>query len=147
MNSADQIPGPRTPESVELSWPRSAVDRTAALPLPGGEGRGEGERPCQPGSSPPRRRGAVSGVLNPESPPPASEAETHPTQPTTACAHRGNGNVARLPQSVRDQINHWMLDGVPYADIIGRLGEQGQHLKPDHLYQWKKRGHQDWLVQ
>src|SRR5260221_4936075 len=40
-----------------------------------------------------------------------------------------------------------MLDGVAYADIIGRLGEQGKHLKPDHLYQWKKRGHQDWLVQ
>ena len=40
-----------------------------------------------------------------------------------------------------------MLDGVPYADIIGRLGEQGKHLKPDHLYQWKKRGHKDWLVQ
>jgi hypothetical protein len=40
-----------------------------------------------------------------------------------------------------------MLDGVSYPDIIGRLGEQGKHLKPDHLYQWKKRGHQDWLLQ
>ena len=68
-------------------------------------------------------------------------------QPITACAYRGNGNVARLPKSTRDQINHWMLDGVSYPDIIGRLGDQGKHLKPDHLYQWKKRGYQDWLVQ
>src|SRR6266850_4825504 len=67
--------------------------------------------------------------------------------PVTACAYRGNGNVARLPKSVRDQINNWMLDGVSYPDIIARLGEQGKHLKPDHLYQWKKRGHKDWLVQ
>jgi hypothetical protein len=39
-----------------------------------------------------------------------------------------------------------MLDGVPYAEIIERLGEPARHLKPDHLYQWKKRGHQDWLL-
>jgi len=86
-------------------------------------------------------------IPGPETPPPAPEAEIQPAQPTTACAYRGNGNVARLPKSVRDQINNWMLDGVAYAEIIGRLGEQGKHLKPDHLYQWKKRGHKDWLVQ
>jgi hypothetical protein len=39
-----------------------------------------------------------------------------------------------------------MLDGVPYAEIIERLREPARHLKPDHLYQWKKRGHQDWLL-
>src|SRR6266567_7148283 len=82
-------------------------------------------------------------IPGPETPPPAPEAEIRPAQPTTACAYRGNGNVARLPKSVRDQINNWMLDGVAYAEIIGRLGEQGKHLKPDHLYQWKKRGHKD----
>ncbi len=74
-------------------------------------------------------------ICSPQTPPPAPETETHPWQPTIACAHRGNGNVARLPKSLRDQINNWMLDCVVYADIIGRL------------YQWKKRGHQDWLVE
>src|SRR2546428_10347776 len=86
-------------------------------------------------------------IPSPDTPTPAPEAEIHPPQPTIACSYRGNGHVARLPKSVRDQINNWMLDGVAYAEIIGRLGEQGKHLKPDHLYQWKKRGHKDWLVQ
>jgi len=92
-----------------------------------------------------------------ESPPPASDfpesadpavgKDFSPTNPSiqqsidpphpVVGAYRGNGNVARLPKSVRDQINNWMLDGVSYPDIIERLGEQGKHLKPDHLYQWK----------
>jgi hypothetical protein len=86
-------------------------------------------------------------IHNPETPSPAPETEIPPAPPPTASAYRGNGTVARLPKPVRDQINNWMLDGVSYPDIIGRLGEQGKHLKPDHLYQWKKRGHKDWLVQ
>jgi hypothetical protein len=60
---------------------------------------------------------------------------------------RANGKIARLPKPIRDQINHWMLDGVSYPDIIQRLGEQGKDLKPDNLSQGKKRGHQDWLVE
>src|SRR6266581_1704448 len=109
-------------------------------------------------------------IPGPETPPPAShfpesaapavDKDSSPANPSIqqsinppsphpafGTAYRGNGNVARLPKSVRDQINNWMLDGVAYAEIIGRLGEQGKHLKPDHLYQWKKRGHKDWLVQ
>jgi hypothetical protein len=39
-----------------------------------------------------------------------------------------------------------MLDGVPYTEIIKRLGDPASHLKPDHLSEWKKRGHQDWLL-
>src|SRR6266581_3037189 len=91
---------------------------------------------------------AASAVEKDSSPTnPAIQQSTPSPHPAFGTAHRGNGNVARLPKSVRDQINNWMLDGVPYAEIIGRLGEQGKHLKPDHLYQWKKRGHKDWLVQ
>ena len=66
---------------------------------------------------------------------------------STACAYRGNGNVARLPKTMRDQLNQMMLDGVSYAQIIKRLGDPASHLKPDHLSEWKKRGHKDWLVQ
>ncbi len=61
--------------------------------------------------------------------------------------HRGNGKVARLPKPLRDQINHWLTDGVSYPDIIERLGDHGKDLKPDNLSQWKKRGHQDWLLE
>src|ERR1051325_1716426 len=61
--------------------------------------------------------------------------------------YRGNGFVARLPKALRDQVNQMILDGVSYPEIIRRLGEPGKHLKPDHLSQWKKRGHKDWLIQ
>jgi hypothetical protein len=86
-------------------------------------------------------------IPHPDPPPPASGAEILPGQPATACAYRGNGFVARLPKTMRDQLNQMMLDGVSYPEIIKCLGDPASHLKPDHLYQWKKRGHQDWLVQ
>src|ERR1051326_2081093 len=75
---------------------------------------------------------------------PGDSAPAHPALDT---AYRGNGFVARLPKVMRDQLNQMMLDGVSYPQIIKRLGEPASHLKPDHLYQWKKRGHKDWLVQ
>ena len=75
-----------------------------------------------------------------------SKIDENQNSKTIDSAYRGNGNVARLPKPLRDQINHWLLDGVSYPDIIRRLGDQGKHLKPDHLYQWKKRGHKDWLL-
>src|SRR3982750_3602552 len=85
---------------------------------------------------------------------PASETDAHaPSQdpessppPAPHLASRGNGFVARLPKAIRDQLNQMMLDGVRYAQIINRLGEPARHLKPDHLTEWKKRGHQDWLL-
>jgi hypothetical protein len=40
-----------------------------------------------------------------------------------------------------------ILDGVPYPEIIQRLGPDAKHLKPDHLHQWKKHGYQNWLVE
>jgi hypothetical protein len=60
---------------------------------------------------------------------------------------RANGKIARLPKPVRDQISHWLLDGVSYPDIIQRLGQHGKGLTSDNISQWKKRGHQDWLVE
>src|SRR5207253_3212503 len=47
--------------------------------------------------------------------------------------------------SIRDQLNHMILDGVSYPDIIQRLGDPAKHLNPDHIHRWKKYGHQDWL--
>ena len=38
-------------------------------------------------------------------------------------------------------------DGVPYAQIIEKLGEQGKGLKGDHLSEWKTGGYEDWLLQ
>jgi hypothetical protein len=58
-----------------------------------------------------------------------------------------NGKVARLPKTIRDQLNNMILDGVPYPEIIQRLGDDAKHLKPDHIHQWKKHGYQNWLVE
>ncbi len=81
-----------------------------------------------------------------ELPTPSPEPDASPDAPPQF-DHRGNGKIARLPKLIRDQVNNWLLDGLTYPDIIQRLGEHGQDLKPDHISQWKKRGYQDWLRQ
>jgi hypothetical protein len=91
----------------------------------------------------PGQTGSVPDVKPEAGPPQNSKIENSPT----LGEYRGNGFVARLPKVLRDQVNQMMLDGVSYPKIIRRLGEPGSHLKPDHLSEWKKRGHKDWLLQ
>ncbi|MGZ4962756.1 MAG: phage protein Gp27 family protein [Limisphaerales bacterium] len=67
------------------------------------------------------------------------------SETTVAEVSRRNGNVAQLPKAVRDKINHMLLDGVIYADIIENLGEDGKHLQISNLSRWKDGGFQDWL--
>ena len=45
------------------------------------------------------------------------EPATPNLESPTPFAYRGNGKIARLPKPIRDQINHWMLDGLSYPDI------------------------------
>jgi hypothetical protein len=59
-------------------------------------------------------------------------------------SHR-NGKVARLPIVLREQINHMLDDGLPYKDIIEKLGPPGQHLNEDNLSNWRLGGYQDFL--
>jgi len=60
---------------------------------------------------------------------------------------RRRGKIARLPESVREQINVMLSDGLPYATIIARLGDHGQGLNKDNLSRWRKADHQDWLAE
>jgi len=76
---------------------------------------------------------------------PTPEPKT--SDPLTPFLHRGNGKVARLPKPLRDQVNHGLADGLSYPNIIERLGEHGKDLRPDNLSEWKKRGHQVWLLE
>lgn len=61
--------------------------------------------------------------------------------------HRRRGNVARLPRVVRDRINRMMEDGVPYGEIIARLGEEGKGLDKSNLTRWKDGGYKDWQAE
>jgi hypothetical protein len=82
-------------------------------------------------------------ILDVSPEPSTSESPT----PVSDFSHRGNGKISHLPKALRDQINNWILDGITYPKIIERLGEQGQHLKPGHFCEYRKRGYEDWLCQ
>jgi predicted metal-dependent peptidase len=58
---------------------------------------------------------------------------------------RRNGKVARLPATLREQINRMLDDGLEYKTIIKNLGPAGQHLNEDNLTSWRKGGYQDYL--
>lgn len=60
-------------------------------------------------------------------------------------AERRNGKVARLPKIIRDKLNSMIQDGVPYLEIIERLGPQGEGLNEANLSRWKAGGYADWL--
>src|SRR5438445_8133756 len=108
------------------------------LELPGPSDPADATPSIQQSSDPPTQTNNPK-IQQPTNPP--------PSHPAFGTGNRGNGKVARLPKNVRDQINNWILDGVSYPGIIERLGEHGKDLKPNHLYEWKKRGYQDWLIE
>src|SRR5882672_10755491 len=58
---------------------------------------------------------------------------------------RRNGKVARLPKSIRDQINQMIQDGVPYLKIIEQVGPEGAALSETNLSHWKSGGYLDWI--
>jgi hypothetical protein len=62
-----------------------------------------------------------------------------------ASGRRRTGHVARLAKAIRDRINQMLLDGVPYADILQRLGDDARSLDEGQIGTWKRGGHQDWL--
>src|SRR5262245_7018477 len=55
-------------------------------------------------------------------------------------SHARTGKVARLPKNVRDAINHMLEDGFSYADIIEKLGPDGQGLNKHHISEWRTGG-------
>ncbi|HWW00189.1 MAG TPA: hypothetical protein VNZ64_10880, partial [Candidatus Acidoferrum sp.] len=63
-NTMHTFLGTSTPGAVEARWPRFARKRATILPLPGGEGWGEGELWGYSFSSLVQIRGAASGILS-----------------------------------------------------------------------------------
>ncbi len=60
-------------------------------------------------------------------------------------ARRRNGNIARLPQNLRDTVNSMLDDGIPYDTIISELREHGFAICRSNLTRWRKGGYQDYL--
>jgi hypothetical protein len=62
--------------------------------------------------------------------------------------HRRNGKVARLPKTLRDEVNVHLDNGKTYSQIIHWLAANGHPgFNHDNLYQWYKGGFQDWVNQ
>src|SRR5439155_6975694 len=81
----------------------------------------------------------------PDSPPAADSSRRSQAKADSNC--RRNGNIARLPKAVRDQVNHIIQDGVPYAVIIERIGEHGKGLCPSNFTHWKDGRYKNWLLE
>jgi len=67
------------------------------------------------------------------------------TLPNRRRKGRRTGDVARLPYELRTELNKMIRDGVPYADIIQKLGAPVAHLNEDQLSRWKLGGYEEWL--
>ena len=80
-------------------------------------------------------------IPDPE-PAPAPQPATFNLQPSTK---RRVGKVARLPKAARDKINLMILDGIPYLEIIRKLGKAAKGLTDQCLSTWKAGGYVDWL--
>lgn len=67
------------------------------------------------------------------------------------------GKIARLPHTIRHELNSRLRDGIPGVDIIAWLNETpevseiltaqfgGEPIKPQNLTDWRQGGYQDWL--
>ena len=85
---------------------------------------------------------------SPDHDPPEELQSPEPNEPEkpSKSFHSGNGKVARLPEKIRDQLSQMMADGVPYLEIIERLGEHATGITEDNIGNWKKYGGlQRWL--
>src|SRR5437016_2155084 len=59
-----------------------------------------------------------------------------------------NGKVAKLPQTIREQINQMIDDGLPYRSIINHLRQANPPLpypiSEMNLSTWRKGGYREW---
>src|ERR1035441_1363007 len=70
-----------------------------------------------------------------------------------------NGKIARLPQSIREQINRRLQDGRPGKQIVAWLNTlpevaavmaakfDGKPINEPNLSHWRLGGYQDWEIQ
>ena len=109
----------------------------------------ETQAPLGPGPSPAPADASASqpGLMLPA---PAIPGAPEPPRSVRRLPQRRrlHGRVARLPLQVRNQVNHALRDGAPYADVIGLLAAHGfTGFNRYDIIAWSKRGYRDWLEQ
>ena len=69
-----------------------------------------------------------------------------------------NGKIARLPQTLREQVNRKLDDGLPGTRIVAWLNTlpevqalmaatfEGRPIRPQNLSEWKAGGYRDWQM-
>src|SRR6267142_3890207 len=100
------------PQILELPSPASREDEPPQVPGQNGATTDFSDR-----DDPASIQHPQSDTQDPESSGNPPIQQSTPSSHPAVGEYRGNGKVARLPKSVRDQINNWMLDGVSYPDI------------------------------
>jgi hypothetical protein len=55
--------------------------------------------------------------------------------------------IAQLPKTLRDKINHMLLDGFTYSRIRDQLAADVPTLNKMDLSRWKRGGHKTWLLE
>ena len=97
------------------------MSRPAILPLPEGEGRGEGEQAVQL----PKRN--THANLEPD-------------------IHTRNGKIARLPLEIREYVHELLRSNHTYAHISEELAKAGHpNITAVNISHWKHGGYIDWL--
>ncbi len=73
--------------------------------------------------------------------------------------HAPKGKIARLPWTVREKVNHRLLNGETYPTICGWLNTLpevrriledqfgGQDISPQNLSNWRSGGYADWIAE
>src|SRR5437867_5891432 len=107
----------------------------------------------------PKQRTTRSGTFTAPGPIKRVRRSARPYDPVAAInrlfgwhQHPRNGKVARLPETMRNQINRMLDDGMPYQAILKKLRESSAEALPHSLSEmnisnWVHGGYQDWRRQ
>src|SRR4051794_37418330 len=83
---------------------------------------------------------AVSTTTATDPPPPCTD-DSLPVR-----AHARNGKIARLPHTVREEVNQMLRNGVRYDSILQHLTELGHAaISKNSISNWRRGGFVDWL--
>src|SRR3954447_22795207 len=71
--------------------------------------------------------------------PPDSAPSTSTPQPapSTRPERRSHSKIGRLCKTIRDKLNFMIRDGVPYGDILSKLGHDAKDITARNISSWQ----------